>query len=43
MTTTIPGLMASVLAIVFETFAWKKATVTIAPTRLKIADSPTAA
>src|SRR5713226_9237230 len=34
-TTTRPGLMASVLAIVLETFAWKKATVTTAPTRLR--------
>src|SRR6266550_5213197 len=36
-TTTRPGLMASVLAIVFETFAWKKATVTTAPIRLNTA------
>src|SRR6267143_1759603 len=42
-TTTRPGLMASVLAMVLETLAWKNATVTTAPTRLKIADSPTAA
>src|SRR5713226_1465575 len=41
-TTTSPGLMASVLAMVLETFAWKKATVTTAPTRLKKAESPTA-
>src|SRR6266852_1520368 len=41
-TTTSPGLMASVLAMVLETFAWKKATVTTAPTRLNKAESPTA-
>src|SRR6267154_5242624 len=37
MTTTRPGLMASVLAMVFDTFAWKKATVTTAPIRLNTA------
>src|SRR5207302_9131095 len=42
MTTTSPGLIASVLAIVFETLAWKKATVITAPTRLKTAARPTA-
>src|SRR6267142_3570873 len=42
-TTTRPGLIASVLAMVLETFAWKNATVTTAPTRLKTAESPTAA
>src|SRR5204863_198567 len=42
-TTTRPGLMASVLAMVLDTFAWKNATVTTAPTRLKTAESPTAA
>src|SRR2546430_13963639 len=42
-TTTSPGLIASVLAIVFETLAWKKATVITAPTRLKTAARPTAA
>ncbi len=42
-TTTSPGLIASVLAMVFDTFAWKKATVTTAPTRLKMAARPTAA
>src|SRR5947208_8767331 len=42
-TITRPGLMARVLAIVFETFAWKNATVTTAPTRLKTAARPTAA
>src|SRR5713101_7035430 len=40
-TTTSPGLMASVLAMVLETFAWKKARVTTAPTRLHKAESPT--
>ena len=43
MTTTMPGLIASVLAIVFDTLAWKKATVISAPTRLKTAARPTAA
>src|SRR5213593_5261461 len=33
-TTTSPGLIPSVLAIVLETLAWKKATVTTAPMRL---------
>src|SRR5205823_4681478 len=42
MTTTRPGLIASVLAIVFDTLAWKKATVITAPTRLKTAARPTA-
>src|SRR5438045_4692812 len=42
-TTTRPGLIASVLAIVFDTLAWKKATVITAPTRLKTAARPTAA
>ena len=41
-TTTRPGLMASVPAMVLETLAWKKATVTTAPRRLKTAASPTA-
>src|SRR6202165_5596912 len=43
MTTPSPGLMARVLAIVFDTLAWKNATVTIAPIRLKTAASATAA
>ncbi len=41
-TTTRPGLMASVLAMVFDTLAWKNATVTMAPIRLKTAASATA-
>src|ERR1051326_2012703 len=43
MITTSPALKSRVLAIVFETLAWKNATVTTAPTRLKVADSSTAA
>src|SRR2546423_2586904 len=42
-TTTSPGLIASVLAIVFETLAWKNATVMTAPIRLNTAARPTAA
>src|SRR5438094_520622 len=41
-TTTRPGLMARVPAMVLETLAWKNATVTTAPRRLKTAASPTA-
>src|SRR5438477_6861446 len=42
-TTTSPGLIARVLAMVFDTLAWKNATVITAPTRLKTAARPTAA
>src|SRR5437764_5792496 len=41
-TTTRPAFMASVPAMVLDTLAWKRLTVTSAPTRLNVAETITA-